>query len=182
MGFPRDRRRAAILEKSRAASLSKAKTRPRKSSENITSATSSKASLRLPFASSSMPKKISASVTAVVKSSLAGCSLTQAVTRAEGFGFISSDRTFVSRTIIRRNQGSFGSRLVLAPGARPRRTEQIGDVSYRLDYRSPVVMQSEQNARSPAPPPPWNGRDGPHEFVSESSSSDPAAEWLVLSC
>src|SRR5262249_61215587 len=125
---------------------------------------------------------ISASVIAVVKSSLAGCSPTQAVTRAEGFGFISSDRIFVSRTIIRRNQGSFGSRLVLAPGARPRRTEQIDDVWYRLDYRSPAAMQSGRNARSPAPPPPWNGRDGPHEFVSEPSSSDPCAEWSVLPC
>src|SRR5208282_1078839 len=55
IGLPSARRFAAILENTRAASLSNAKMRPAKSSANTASAAATSPSRRLPFVSSSIP-------------------------------------------------------------------------------------------------------------------------------
>src|SRR5215471_14227494 len=63
----------------------------------------------------------------------------------ENFGFISSDREFVARTIIRRNPGSFGSRLVLTPGARPRKgANRRRIVSARLPVAGGDAVKAER--------------------------------------
>jgi len=77
MGMPRARRAAPILANTLAASLSKTKTRPAKSSLNIPSAVANNLSRRLPRPKKLNTVKTSASVTNVVKSSVSGCCATQ---------------------------------------------------------------------------------------------------------
>ena len=57
----------------------------------------------LAFGEQLNPKKISASVIEVVKSSVPDCFATQATTRGEGLGLMSSESTLVSRMIILEN-------------------------------------------------------------------------------
>jgi len=103
-GRPDARLAAAIFGKTRAALLSKGRIRSAKSSSNIASTADSSAVRRLPLGRSSIPYKISACVMVVVNSPDAGSLANHFSTRAGGAGFITSDKTFVSRMIICRSE------------------------------------------------------------------------------
>src|SRR5262249_43788887 len=99
MGRPRRRRSATTRANSRAARLSNGRMRPANNARTQCAA-ASRSSLRRPSGRTAMPYKISASDTAVVNRSLPRSRMIHRATAGAGDGFIASDSTLVSRTII----------------------------------------------------------------------------------
>src|SRR5680860_665418 len=124
----------------RAASASKDNIRPLNSSTRPPK-TSLSMSLRFPLGSAAMPNNNSASDTLDRYSVSADCSLSQALTAGSGSGFIASETTLVSKTIIQTSSARPVSCRVPAPrpqrlhwsiqprGLRPRGRHPCEDVS-----------------------------------------------------
>ncbi len=99
IGRPFARRRTAISGNARAASSSNGRMRPARTLPNIRSVPASSAARRFPCCKSSIPYKISASVTVVMNSEPGCCRDHHVSTVAEGEGRIGSETTFVSKIV-----------------------------------------------------------------------------------
>ena len=100
MGRPAARRAAAIAAYARAASESKGRIRPEKSSWSTLSIPAARMSFRCPSGIACTPQRNSASLTADRKRSAGFCCATQSKTLVSGRGRSSSETTCVSRMII----------------------------------------------------------------------------------
>src|SRR5580698_3047395 len=115
----------------------------------------------------------------VVKSSAAGCLATQATTRGEGVGLISSESTLVSRTITDQIPGPDGQHHDSAAQVPAHQTPQIGGGPSPPGFPLLVRKRLERNAKSPWLLPPWNGRDAQRGPLTVSSFSRRVVESLV---
>ena len=103
IGWPCRFRSETIRAYSPAASQSKGRQRPGKSSWNICSARSSKSAFRLPAGNIEIPSRISATVTALIHTSHSDHASSHRTTLGLGMGRINSESTLVSRRITARH-------------------------------------------------------------------------------
>ena len=119
IGFPARSRALAIIAYSSAAAASTGRICSSKA-RKVSSAVSSRACLRRPAGSLAMPKRISASVIEVIRSSRRSRRRTQSATWDAGSGRISSETTLVSRMIMPRNPRHGPAPCAQAVPAQPR--------------------------------------------------------------
>ena len=119
IGFPARSRALAIIAYSSAAAASTGRICSSKA-RKVSSAVSSRACLRRPAGSLAMPKRISASVIEVIRSSRRSRRRTQSATCDAGSGRISSETTLVSRMIMPRNPRHGPAPCAQAVPAQPR--------------------------------------------------------------
>src|ERR1039457_16581 len=133
--------------------------RSTKVTSNILWVSDSSTERRLPFAIISSPNSISAWVTAVVYRLGTGCIASQPRTSGAGVGLNSSERTLVSRMIIRQSQGAHA----LAHGEEwevpHRQRQRCAGESLRPNWIQYVPSLQAPFLESREPLPPWSGHD-----------------------